>query len=317
MNKVLLRQVYAFIAVLFMITSCDTATTDITPVVPTDPLPAATGTLDVTFTNFDNTKNPLTVDAKSGDLITASVLVKKAGDGSKPRTLDVYGAYSTDVRGTKIFDTISLRNKDEQTKTIEYTVSPTSGKVYLYFEVTDNNGKITRRTLIVNVVSEEQVTNWKDITLGAQSNALGSRVSSLTGDVYKVCDLQENMAYVDITYAVDRTTLKPTFLSNPQRAIAGFSTTIPATNTECGGESTAGGTPTYFIEAPNTVLFAGIDSKGLDALTVSNTSPQQIVAVQGKIYAFLNSKGKKGLIKVNEVIQGVDGKISFDIVVQK
>ncbi len=41
------------------------------------------------------------------------------------------------ANATPLFE-IKLKNKDEQTQTIEYTVSPTSGKVYIHFDVYDN-----------------------------------------------------------------------------------------------------------------------------------------------------------------------------------
>lgn len=287
------------------------------PIAPQEVLPAATGTLDVSFTNLDNTTNPIQVNAKKGDVIVASVLVKKVADGGIPKALEVYGALSSDVRGTRIFDAIDLKNRAEQTKTFEYTVSSETGKVYLYVEVLDRDNRITRRTIIVNLVTEEQTTRFKDITLGGQLNAVGSRVSSSTGDVYKVCDLQANMEFVDITYAVDKTTNKPTFYSNPERAIAGFSTTVPATNTECGGESTGGGSPTYFIEAPNSILFSAATNAELQSLAITNMSPQRIELQAGKIIGFLNAKGKKGLIIIHEIVGSAEGTVRFDIVVQK
>jgi hypothetical protein len=69
----------------------------------------------------------------------------------------------------------------------------------------------------VNIVSSKSVASWTGLVLGSQTNNAGSRVSSATGDIYKVCDLAENMKYVDITYAVLPKTgpTTPTLLSIP------------------------------------------------------------------------------------------------------
>jgi len=69
--------------------------------------------------------------------------------------------------------------------------------------------------------------------------------------------------------------------------------------------------------APTAVDFATADDLTLGALSISNTAPQFIAIEAGKVYAFLNGRGKKGLIKVNSVVAGVAGTVSLDIKVQK
>jgi hypothetical protein len=311
---------YLFLAIIAMyITACG-ITPEIQAPLEDLTLPVADGTLDVAFTDSLTNKTG-TVTAASGDNVNVSVIIKKTATAGKPKIMRVFIATQANYRGktdAPLFE-IALKNRAEQTQTIDYTVSPTSGKVYIHCDVYDSNDKVTRKTLIVNVSADAQIASWQAVTLGAQNNAAASRFASATGDLYKVCDLDSNkvnIGYVDITFAADRTTAKPIFLSNPRRAVLGYSTTIPASNTVCGGGSTAGGTSTYFVAAPLTVDFAAANDAILGALVIPATA-EDIVAEVGKIYAFVNGRNKKGLIKVNSIVQGADGKITFDLKVQK
>jgi hypothetical protein len=308
---------YLFLALIIgFMTSCG-VTPEVQPVTEDFSLPAADGTLDLSFTDAKlNVTNP-TVNAANGDNVNVSLLIKKTPTSDKPRVIRVFVADLPNYRkSTQPLFEIKLKNIDEQTQTVDFTVSKNSGEYYLHFDVYDNKEKVTRKTLKINVTADGQIATWTGITLGAQSNALGSRVASATGDVYAVCDLDSNIRYVDITYAADRVTAKPSFFSNPERGRVGFSTTVPASNTACGGTSTGGGTATYFVLAPTTVDFATVTDAQLGALTIPTTA-QSIVAETGKIYAFLNGRQKKGLIKVNSITGAADGTINFDIKVQK
>ena len=306
---------YLFLAMMMaFITSCG-VTPDVQPVPEDLSLPVANGKLDIAFSDSTTNKTG-TVVAASGDDVNVSLIIKKTPTGEKPRIVRVFVTDKPNYRGkldAPLFE-IKLKNVDEQTQTINYTVSPASGKVYIHFDVYDNKDAVTRKTLIVNISADAQIASWKAITLGAQLNTTGSRLASATGDVYTVCDLDSNMRYIDVTYAIDRVTAKPTLISNPQRAVLGYSVT--ATSPICGGVNTGGGTATYFVASPATVDFATATDAILGGLTIPETA-QNIVVEVGKTYSFVNGRKKKGLIKINSIVQGADGKINFDIKVQK
>jgi hypothetical protein len=281
-------------------------------------LPVADGKLDIAFTDA-KLNTDASVVAASGDNVNVSLTIKKTPTGEKPSIMRVFVSDKANYRakGALPLFEIKLKNRDEQTQTIDFGVSATSGKTYLHFDVYDNSGKVTRKTLIINISQDAQLASWTNITLGAQTNTLGSRLSSATGDIYTVCDLDSNIKYVDLTYAAfGSPTIKATLLSNPERQKLGFSTTVPTSNTVCGGSSTAGGTPTYFTIAPSTVDFATVTDAILNGLTISETS-QNIVVEAGKVYAFVNGRKKKGLVKITALDEGIAGKITFDIKVQK
>jgi hypothetical protein len=309
---------YLFLAIIAMyITACG-VTPDIQPVTEDLTLPIADGKLDIAFTDA-KLNTDASVVAASGDNVNVSLTVKKTPTGEKPSIMRVFVSDKANYRakGALPLFEIKLKNRDEQTQTIDFGVSATTGKTYLHFDVYDSGGKVTRKTLTINISADGQVASWNGIVLGAQTNALGSRVASATGDIYTVCDLDSNIKYVDLTYAAfGSPTVKATLLSNPERQKLGFSTTVPASNTICGGSSTAGGTPTYFTVAPSTVDFATVTDAILNGLTISGTS-QNIVVEAGKIYAFVNGRNKKGLVKITAIEEGTGGKITFDIKVQK
>lgn len=309
---------YLFLAIIAMFIASCGITPEIQAPLEDLTLPVADGKLDITFTDA-KLNTDASVVAASGDNVNVSLTIKKTPTSEKPRIMRVFVADKANYRGKKdapLFE-IKLKNRDEQTQTIDFTVSATTGKTYLHFDVYDNNEKVTRKTLVINISADGQIASWIGIVLGAQTNALGSRVASATGDVYTVCDLDSNIKYVDITYAAfGSPTIKPTLLSNPERTNLKFSTTIPTSNPICGGGSTAGGTPTYFASAPSTVDFAMATDAILNGLAIPETS-QNIVVEVGKTYAFVNGRKKKGLVKITGLEEGVAGKITFDIKVQK
>jgi hypothetical protein len=320
---------YLFLALIIgFMTSCG-VTPEVQPVTEDFSLPLAEGTLDLSFTDTKLSGASPSVVAASGDNVNVSLLIKKTASGGKPSVLRVFVADQPNYRKTDqaLFE-IKLKNRDEQTQTIDFGVSATTGKNYLHFDVYNTDNKVTRKTLVINISADGQISSWTGIVLGAQGNAAGSRMASATGDIYKVCDLDSNkinLDFVDITYAaIGSPTARPIILSNPERENFNLATKIPASNTICGGGSTAGGKNSYFIEAPSSVDFATITDAQLGALLVSNTSSKSVYVEAGKTYAFLNSNvngnsnvGKKGLIKVTAIEPGTGGKITFDVKVQK
>jgi hypothetical protein len=307
---------YLFLAIIAMFIASCGITPEIQPVPEDLSLPVADGRLDITFTDA-KLNTDASVVAASGDNVNVSLTIKKTPTSEKPRIMRVFVAEKANFRekGQLPLFEIKLKNRDEQTQTIDFTVSATTGKTYLHFDVYDNNEKVTRKTLVINISADGQIASWVGIVLGAQKNDLGSRVASATGDVYAVCDIDSNMKYIDITYAAfGSPTAKATLLSNPERQVLGFSTT--ASSLVCGGVNTGGGTPTYFTLAPSTVDFATATDAILNGLVISGTA-QNIIVEPGKTYSFINNRKKKGLIKITGLETGLAGKITFDIKVQK
>ncbi len=294
------------------------------PEPPTATLPEATGTVIISFRNFPG--NDPSVNAAPGDVVAVSVLMEKAANGTRPQKLRIYETNALNTRGTQVKvegqgnseGTIDLRNVDSQTKTIDYTVPATAtGTTYLYFEVDESEGKFSRKVLKINIGGAGTVASFTGITLGAQSNDAPSRMSSATGYVYLACEVEANIGFIDLTYASTGTTTNY-LASNPARFLAPIS--LQTTTRDCGAEgviNTNGGKATYFAAAPASVNFATADDAALEGLAVTSSNPQFIAVQNGGVYAFRNSAGKKGLVKVNALTPGASGTISIDVKVQR
>lgn len=289
---------------------------------PTEELPEANGTVKISFRNIPGTEP--SINAAPGDLLVVSVLMEKSPDGARPQKLRIYETTTLNTRGTQVkveggntAGTIDLRNVDSQTKTIEYTVpSNANGKIYLYFEVDESQDKFSRKVLTINVGNTAGVDAFTNITLGAQNNAAASRMSSATGYVYAACEVEANINYIDITYA--STGITTNYLSsNPARFQAPINLTVKTR--DCGAEGTIatdGGTPTYFAVA-TAADFDNATDASLTAINFPTSAPQYIIVQGGLYYAFKNSKGKVGVIKVNSLTGGATGTINIDVKVQR
>lgn len=305
---------------LSLMTSCGDDTED-----PTATLPEPDGTVQIEFRNIPG--NDPAISASAGDVVVVSVKMTKGTQtgATRPQKLRIYETDVLNTRGSQVKvegqgnaeGTIDLRNVDEQTKTIDYTIPATAtGTKYLYFEVDESGGKFSRKVLRINIGGAGTIDSYTNITLGAQNNAAPSRMSSATGYVYLACEVEENIDYIDITYASTGTT---NYLSsNPARFQAPISLT--QTTRDCGEEgviNTNGGTATYFAAAPAGTNFASADNAALEALTITTSGPQYIAVQNGGVYAFRNSEGKKGLILVKALTGGTNGTITIDVKVQR
>ncbi len=304
---------YYFFAVLAfvnfsLLTGCGDDTED-----PVAELPAATGTVQIRFLNYPGA-NDVTVNAAAGDILAIAVEVQKTAGGNRPQKLRVYETTTQNTRGTQVGNDIDLRNTDEaQIKNVNYTVPSGSSPVYLYFEVDESASAFSRKLMIVNIGGTAGVSAYPNLTLGAQTNAAPSRISSATGQLYKACDAAVNMDDIDVTYAYIGTSA--TILSNPERAVKGLST--EATN--CGDDApnnTSGGPNTVFIKAPATANFDNITDANLSALTFTGAA-ESIAVVKGDVIAFKTEDGRNGLLRVEDVVTGNNGTIRISVKVQR
>ncbi|CAA9334291.1 MAG: hypothetical protein AVDCRST_MAG56-7564 [uncultured Cytophagales bacterium] len=299
----------AFASVGFL-AGCGTEAED-----PIAELPAATGTVNISFLNFPGTGDVMTT-AAAGDVIAVAVEVTKSAGGNRPQKLRVYETTTKNTRGTQVGSDYDLRNTDEaQIKNINYPVPSSGNTVYLYFEVDESASAFSRKLLTINVNGTAGVSAFSGIRLGAQGVGTGpSRLASATGQIYSACNAAANMSDIDITYAFLNGTT-PTILSNPERAVQGLGTT--ATNCdETTNSSTAGGPNTLFIKAPSTESFDNASDATLAALSFTNARALTSVAV-GDVIAFKTTGNRNGLIRVESITTGTTGSIGVSVKVQR
>ncbi|QHT70532.1 hypothetical protein GXP67_29720 [Rhodocytophaga rosea] len=299
---------------LSLLTSCGDDT-EPTPEEQLEELPAANGTVQIKFLNYpDPASGNLKVTAASGDVLAVAVQVQKTANGNRPQKLRVYETTTINTRGKQVGDVIDLRNTDEaQIKNVNYTVPNESGPVYLYFEVDESASAFSRKMMEVTISGSAGVSAYPNLTLGAQTNAAPSRISSATGQLYTACNAAANMDDIDITYAYIGTT--PVILSNPERKTK-YNLSTEAKN--CGDDvtnDTSGGPNTVFVKN-NSADFANPTDATLSALTFTN-APESIVVAKDDIIAFRTEDGRNGLIKIDNITTGVAGTVQVSVKVQR
>ncbi|MDZ7900429.1 MAG: hypothetical protein U5N85_20680 [Arcicella sp.] len=279
-----------------------------TPEPGDEPLNLAEGKLIIKFTDPKlEAKN--TTSAAKNEILALSFNIKKAVDGSLPVKLSAYITDNSEKKGILLLDNIRLKNKDEQTQSLE-VILPEAGititRVF-YIEITDSKDKITRKALEITPSGTKQISAWSNVTLGVQGSGVSSRFSSTTGDLYTACDLDSNINFVDITYAtIGSPSIKPTILSNPRRAALGLGNV--ASDKNCASVVATGGTTTYFAPLNSILDFTNVNDFVLSNLVISGTA-QEIAVEVGKFYVFQHSRttkdGKtvvrKGVLEVNSL----------------
>lgn len=327
-----------FAASVSMLASCggdDETTTPTTPdACASKTFPVSAGTSDIQLLNFKNATvsgDFTEISTSAGDLLSFAVQITKASGGNRPQKLRVYQSDCVNDQGTQVTfagqkdvsndGTIDLRNTDDaQVRNVNYTVPTGMSTIYLTFAVDESGNQYKYKRVKLTVSGSGLINEWSSIELGGNSNKLASRMSSGTGLTYEACNAAANIDYIDITYAVKTTSPYTSYIcSNPARFVAPVSLgTSTASCGEDGDLSTAGGKATYF--KASTADFAAATDASMGTLTVSSSNNQYIeVTAKDQVFEFLNSDGKKGLIKVTAVNQlnNTAGSITVAVKVQR
>lgn len=290
------------------------------------------GKLEIKFTDVRLETNA-TMVLSNNDVLAVSFNIKKSLDGNRPVKMAVYITENPEMKGVLLWDNILLKDVDEQTKSLEISLPAVGTNIFriFYVDILDNKGKSSRKILNLTPTGIDQITAWNNVNLGIQGGNFNSRFSSATGDVYAICDLDSNINFVDITYAViGSPTLKPTFSSNPQRPALGLPST--ASDKICNNVNTSGGTTTFFAPINVPIEFGTVDDLFLKGLSIPNIN-QDLAIEAGKIYMFQNSRTTKngksvvrnGVIKINSISNPItatgqtitSGVVNFDVKVQR
>jgi hypothetical protein len=274
--------------------------------------PSTSGSATVQFLNSnisDSDANGIEdVAAAAGNYLSLSVSVTKGNN--RPQKLRVYQSDCINKKGDQVKfpgqpgvtsdGTIDLRNTDDaQVRTIGYSVPSGYSKLYLTFEVDESSNKYTYKRLELKISGSGVIDSWTGVVLGAQGNAAASRLVSATGQTFTACDAAANIEYIDVTYVASGSpTIKSYLSSNPARFQAPLS--LSASSASCGEDGTLqtdGGRATYF--RASTEDFDAATNATLNGLAVSSSNNQYVeITALNTVYEFLNSDGKKGLIKV-------------------
>jgi hypothetical protein len=279
-----------------------------TPEPGDEPLNVAEGKLNISFTDPKlQAKN--SIPMAKNEILALSLNIKKAADGSLPVKLSAYITDNSEKKGILLLDNVRLKNKDDQTQSLEIILPETGLTVtrVFYIEITDSKDKITRKALEITPSGTKQISAWSNVTLGVQGSGTPSRFSSTTGDLYSACDLDSNINFVDITYAtIGSPSIRPTILANTRRAALGLGNI--ASDRNCANVTAAGGTTTFFAPLTSILDFTNVNDFVLSNLVITSTT-QEITVEVGKFYVFQHSRitkdGKtvvrKGVLRVNSL----------------
>jgi hypothetical protein len=323
-----MKKIFILTVLSFYIFSCAGPT----PEPGSEPIRKPDGTLIIKFVDSKLETNP-DITVSNNDVISISYNIKKSADGSRPVKMAAYVTENNEQRGILLLDNIKLKDVDEQVRTLEVSLPAVGNNVFrdFYIEITDNKGKTSLKNVRVLPTGVDQITSWSNISLGIQGSVLNARFSSASGDVYSVCDLDSNINFVDITYAIiGSPSIKPTFLSNPRRGALGLPTTV--SDKICTNISAVGGVATFYAPINVPIEFGTVNDLFLKSLAIPNTT-QDLVIEAGKIYMFQNTRStkdgklvvRKGVIKINSISNSITstgqtinlGVVNFDVKVQR
>ena len=197
---------------------------------------------------------------------------------------------------------------DENPATINYAQN---GNFSIGLEV--SNGTATE-TLSKNfTLSTNEIVTYENITLGGRDleSTIGSVFSTATGEVIKSGEItSENGASVDIVF-VGISGLR--FFETPIDASGWGLTEIPnATNTEVINYMESSSID-FSVETFDTMT----DDSALRDLTIEADDESFPTEGLPRIVLFENAAGKKGVIKITDIVSGSGGSITFDLKVQK
>jgi|GEM_PF-1201131 len=330
MKKTSLLYSLLFVAAVGFIASCSKDDEAPQPTTPDEcaaaVYPTSSGDAKIEILNFKSSQ----IDVAAGDLVSFAVSITKGT--KRPQKVRVYQSDCANALGTVVEfkgqpkfsgDAFDLRNTDEaQIRNINYTVPQGITPIYLSIVVDESGDKFTYKQIKLNVSGSGLINDWSEVVLGGNSSKLASRLSSGTGLTYTACDAAENIEYIDITYAVKLTAPYTSYIvSNPGRF--GSEVNLGASTADCGEDgtlSTAGGNATYFRKASSAVDFNAATDASLSGLEVSSSDNQYVeVKAVDDVFEFLNSDGKKGLIKVTKInkLNDTGGDITVDVKVQR
>jgi hypothetical protein len=274
MKKIKLVILFAILGLLY---GCGTTTTDPTP---------STTSVTVTIPSTAPAK------AKIGDKISFSVAVTAPATLSRLQVL----------KGSATIDNLTIFTTSATTYNFNYTVLAADGGQTLTFKFIATDSKANTKSVDYTLQVDALPTLNESVRLLNQfAGTLASAGSFYSSADNKITNAAgSDVTKVDITYGVLGTT--PSFVSPSARVANGLGVGTPVAIT--------GWTTTTF--APSTLNFDTVTAAELLAATAP-TSQVQTAAING-VYIFQNAAGKRGLIKVKNLILNGTAASYVDVV---
>lgn len=195
---------------------------------------------------------------------------------------------------------------------LKFFAQKTVGSEKINIEITDKKGETATKTVTITTEAGAiELKEFETVLLGAQNNTSNGSAASLTsGKVYKISgdDAKNNSANVDIVYYVGA---RQEALYSPSNAdiqkVTSYAISSWATKNATKIKTTAK-TASDFSALKTDKDLSAWDAAAGD---VEGTLDQDDVLV------FETQSGKKGAIKIVEVVSGASGKITLQIKVEQ
>jgi hypothetical protein len=176
-----------------------------------------------------------------------------------------------------------------------------------------SNGTATETLSKSFTLSTNEIATYENITLGGRDleSTIGSVFSTASGEVIKSGEITaENGASIDIVF-VGISGLR--FFETPIDASGWGLTEIPnASHTEVINYMESSSID-FSVETFDTMT----DDSALRDLTIEADDESFPTDSLPRIVLFENAAGKKGVIKITDIVSGSGGSITFDLKVQK
>lgn len=234
-----------------------------------------------------------------GDKIDFTVSVTGENNLKSITASAVIGSATTEI----VSKTDGFAEKKSDDFTFSYTVAEGGTTITINVDAVDKFDNKTTATY--TITSLPSITSYTAKLMGAQLNDAGSYFASVNGTVYLGGQRNDNADKIDITFAQIGANLTPELISPDTRGDRGLTTTI------------INGTATSF--KLSTLDFAAVTAQQMNDISASGAT--KFVDVEtSKVYQFVNSKGKKGLIKIVSYNPGsgtANGSVTIDVKVQE
>lgn len=258
----------------------------------------------------------------------ASITADKTVDPLTPLLFKVSGAENPNTKkalqsirvqsfidNTPNVDTTVTINDDSYLGSFNYNATSFYSKEEKFtFTLTDKAGETATKTFIITTT--EAAGNIKTFTnvilLGAQSNANGSYLDAYTADIYTSANYLANAASIDMIYFYGSTNLA-TLAAPSDVTVNGTGSNLALAV----GMSPQNDTKFMTTTITTAEFDAMADDSSFPTITSGAGDSKANDLALNDVIAFETADGKKGLIKVTEIVVNANGTLKIDVKIQE
>jgi hypothetical protein len=275
------------ISTLFLLNSCTESTTNPAP--------------DITF----GQTSPILLGVGVNAVTLSGTIVADAGLSSV-KIYKTVGLSETLIETVTDFSTGTVTTSDDINYAFVLNVIDIIAETTIKFTAIDKDDQEVSESIVIQV-TEGSVNSYTAILLGGQNNAEPSCLDAHTGTRYSV-NQSGHDAEIDIIYYYGSTNLATLTAPNDGSVNGDDANSLDWTNDWDPQNATKYGSTTLDFDAVNYS-----DLSGISGLTASKANELAV----DDVYAFETADGKKGLVKVTDLVTGGAGSITINVKIQE